>query len=314
MDNPNNILITREEIEDILNKYGNIGAPPTTDVIPNVDQRLLINNPIHYQKAFTHESYYQSVRNTINNGEIVNCYLNYTPDESSERLEFLGDHLLKLTLGRYFFLRYPNDREKFMTDLKIKIEQCSMLHKIGIELGFKKWLLLSLSVENNTMLGCDLGRNSKAYIEDVFEAFIGAIIVDFGELGIIYANRFVINIMENIIDFAELNSVDDNYKDIIVKGFVALKWPKPVFKSLESSEIPLHLKTFPTILIVEAKLLNQKQLECLTDYTNKLHLKYPEFELPECELLVAGFGTGRKNKESQQECCRQAILNLGMNC
>lgn len=311
MDNPNNILVSKTDIEDILNRFGNIGGPVSDTRTDTQCPRLLINNLFYYQKAFTHESYYQSVRNMINNQDVSKCYLTFIPDESSERLEFLGDNVLKMIMGWYFFTRYPDDREKFMTNLKIKIEQSSMLNKIGLELGFKKYLLLSLSVENNTMLGCDLGRNSSCYIEDAFESFIGAIVVDFGEMGIIYANRFFINVMENLIDFAELNSIDDNYKDIIVKTFVSLKWPKPNFTSLESSDTPLNLKIFPTILVIEREFLSIKQIECLLDYTRKLILKHPELNINLGDnSLVAGFGTGRRNKQAQQECSRQAIINL----
>jgi len=237
-----------------------------------------------------------------------NCYIDYICKESNERLEFLGDHILKMVMGRYFYYRYPDDREKFLTDLKIKIEKCSSLHQIGVRLGFKKYLLLSLSVENNTMLGADKGRNDSKYYENAFEAFVGAIVVDHGELGLIYANRFVVNVMENIIDFAELNSIDDNYKDIIVKMYTANKWGKPHLECFEDADTPLNLKVFPTILIVPKDILNNNQLECILDYTTKLKTKYT---IPD-NVLVAGFGTGRNTKQAQQECFKQAIINLGL--
>jgi dsRNA-specific ribonuclease len=34
----------------------------------------------------------------------------YIPKESSERLEYLGDHILKAIMGRYLFERFGNER------------------------------------------------------------------------------------------------------------------------------------------------------------------------------------------------------------
>jgi dsRNA-specific ribonuclease len=173
MENPNNCLITKKDVENILNYFGNIG---------DNDTYLNINNLEHYQNAFVHESYYQAVQYHFSKNEkkeeLQNCYL---PKSSSERLEYLGDHILKSTLGRYLFERFGNEREGFLTKLKIKIEKCSMLHKIGVTLGFKKFLLLSLQVENQTILCIERGRNTPSFYEDAFEAFIGSILVDFGE-------------------------------------------------------------------------------------------------------------------------------------
>ena len=137
MDNPNNCLITTKDVENILNYFENIG---------DNGQRLVINNLEHYQQAFIHESYYQAVQYFFTKNENIDDksgLFYYVPKESSERLEYLGDHILKAVMGRYLFERFGNEREGFLTRLKIKIEKCSMLHKIGVTLGFKKFLLLS---------------------------------------------------------------------------------------------------------------------------------------------------------------------------
>ena len=92
MDNLNNKLITRQEVENILNYFENIGDNGT---------RLAINNLEHYQQAFIHESYYQSVQYHFTKGETVkedNTLFSYVPKESSERLEYLGDHILKAVM------------------------------------------------------------------------------------------------------------------------------------------------------------------------------------------------------------------------
>ena len=190
-----------------------------------------------------------------------------------------------------------------------------MLHKISSTLGFKKYILLSLSIENQGLLAIDKGRNTPNYHEDAFEAFVGAIVEDFGEKGYLYADRFVRKIIEEIVDFAEINSVNDNYKDTLVKTFVALKWPKPTFICINDSDT-IHLKMFPKILVIELDLLDEKQLKCCRDYNLKVREKYKSNKdvcvIPGNQMII-GLGYGRKNIQSEQECSRQALLNLGFS-
>lgn len=320
MDNPINVLITKEDIENILNYFGNIG---------NNNTRLLINNIEPYQIAFTHESYYQSVLNFLNTkNESINksLYLNYIPKESSERLEFLGDHILKAIVGRYLFERFPNEREGFLTKLKIKIEKCSMLHKIGVILGFKKYILLSLQVENQTILDSQRGRNTPSYYEDSFEAFVGAILEDFNEYGYIYAERFVRNIIEHIIDFSELISRNDNFKDSLQRYFQSLKWKTPVYIDL-TKEGPLYriiftraltitseqFKTFDSLVQNNISVYNK---ELLNMYKSNMDI-YKKLQdiTAESKMYIIGIGTGRKVIQAEQDCAKQSlkILNLSLN-
>ena len=216
MDNPINKLITKDEVENILNHFGNLGKN---------DTKLLINSVEIYQIAFVHESYYMSVVKNIlhKNKEVYDNYkifLNYIPKCSNERLEFLGDNILKSILGKYIYSRFGEEREAFLTTLKIKLEKGTALHKFAKILNFKKWLLLSLQVENETILDMDRGRNQPDYYENAFEAFIGALVEDFnGDITI--AENFIINIIENTINFSDLISNNENYKDLNQRVFQA---------------------------------------------------------------------------------------------
>ena len=316
MDNPNNRLITKQDVENILNYFGNIG---------NNDTPLCINNLEHYQHAFVHESYYQAVQYHFSKNEIKeNDNIIYLPKSSSERLEYLGDHILKAVMGRYLFERFGNEREGFLTRLKIKIEKCSMLHKIGVTLGFKKFLLLSLQVENQTILDLDRGRNTPSYYEDSFEAFIGSILVDFGEIGYLYADRFVRNVIENIIDFAELISKNDNFKDSLQRYFQSLKWKTPTYTSL-NEEGPLYRKIFTRMMV-----FTQEQFSEMDSLVQSTILKYTSCILEEYKInnpivysklfslrqqgnYILGIGFGRKATNAEQECAKQCLLNLSLD-
>jgi dsRNA-specific ribonuclease len=318
MDNPNNKLITKEEIENILNYFGNIG---------DNGERLCVDNLEPFQRAFIHESYYQSVQNSILNNLVQqnNTYLSLIPTESNERLEFLGDHILKAIAGRYLFERFDEEREGFLTKLKIKIEKCTMLHKIGVTLGFKKHLLLSLQVENQTILDIDRGRNCPSYYEDAFEAFIGAIVVHFQDKGYTFAERFVKFVIENIIDFAQIISVNDNHKDSLQRYFQSRqKWKTPVYVSL-NEEGPLYRKVFTRMLTISQQQLDeldesiQKKVKCYThsvlaEYkqcSNDIFLKL--LSLQETGKFVLGIGFGRKVTAAEQDCAKTCLNNLDID-
>ena len=262
MNNPHNVLITREQVENILNYYENIG---------DNGKKLSINDLDHYQQAFVHESYYQAVQSYFSKVDMEidnNMVFPYVPKESSERLEYLGDHILKAIMGRYLFERFKTEREGFLTRLKIKIEKCSMLHNIAVELGFRKYLLLSLQVENQTILDIDRGRGTPSFFEDAFEAFIGSILLDFGEHGYVYAERFVRSVIENIIDFSELISKNDNFKDSLQRYFQSLKWKTPVYTVL-TEQGPLYRKIFTRMLTI-----NKEYFLCLDPIIQKIIKKY----------------------------------------
>jgi len=318
MDNPNNVLITKEEVEDILNYFGNIG---------NNGKKLEIINLEHYQNAFVHESYHQSILN-ISNNPPSKIYINYMSTSSNEILEFLGDHVLKLTLGRYLYKRFGTEREGFLTRLKIKIEKCSMLHQIALTLGFKKYLLLSLQIENQSILEQNRGRGTNAYYEDSFEAFLGAIMEDFEEQGYIYAERFIWNIIENIIDFAELINTNDNHKDSLQRYYQAHKWLTPKYINI-NEEGPIYRKIFTRILIINSEQFSQlttDQQKKIIKY-NSENLEYYKTTYPNqyIELFKLLFpensnknyilciGKGRKVTESEQVAAKQGLNILGLD-
>jgi dsRNA-specific ribonuclease len=322
MDNLNNRLVTKLEVENILNYFENIGDD---------GQRLVINNLEHYQQAFIHESYYQAVQyfftkneNKNENTDDKSGLFYYVPKESSERLEYLGDHILKAVMGRYLFERFGNEREGFLTRLKIKIEKCSMLHKIGVTLGFKKFLLLSLQVENQTILDIDRGRNTPSYYEDAFEAFIGSILLDFGERGYLYADRFVRSVIENIIDFAELISKNDNFKDSLQRYFQSLKWKTPIYSSL-NEEGPLYRKVFTRMLTINSdqyELLDKTVQNMIKIYSSKIleeyRVKNPQIYTKLITIYqkndyIIGIGFGRKVTSAEQECAKTCLLNLQLD-
>ncbi|MEK4441141.1 MULTISPECIES: ribonuclease III [Niallia] len=112
------------------------------------------------KQAFTHSSYVNEHRRK--------------PHEDNERLEFLGDAVLELTVSKFLFNKFPMMSEGELTKLRAAIVCEPSLVSFANELSFGKYVLLGKGEE---MTG---GRTRPALLADVFEAFIGALYLDQG--------------------------------------------------------------------------------------------------------------------------------------
>ncbi|MGN8844846.1 ribonuclease III [Niallia sp. HCP3S3_B10] len=117
------------------------------------DEKLL-------KQAFTHSSYVNEHRRK--------------PHEDNERLEFLGDAVLELTVSKFLFKKFPMMSEGELTKLRAAIVCEPSLVSFANELSFGNYVLLGKGEE---MTG---GRTRPALLADVFEAFVGALYLDQG--------------------------------------------------------------------------------------------------------------------------------------
>ncbi|QED47504.1 ribonuclease III [Cytobacillus dafuensis] len=112
------------------------------------------------KQAFTHSSYVNEHRRK--------------PNEDNERLEFLGDAVLELTVSKFLFIKYPMMSEGELTKLRAAVVCEPSLVSFAHELSFGNLVLLGKGEE---MTG---GRERPALLADVFESFIGALYLDKG--------------------------------------------------------------------------------------------------------------------------------------
>lgn len=124
------------------------------------------------KQAFTHSSF-------------VNEHKGKT-FQDNERLEFLGDAVLELTVSQFLFTHFPKMSEGEMTKLRASIVCEPSLVRFAELLKFGELVLLGKGEE---MTG---GRQRPALLADVFEAFIGALYLDQG-LAVVthFLDRFV---------------------------------------------------------------------------------------------------------------------------
>ncbi|SDM54062.1 RNAse III [Psychrobacillus sp. OK028] len=122
--------------------------------------QIRFHNPALLYQAFTHSSYVNEHRRKF-----------FT---DNERLEFLGDAVLELSVSQYLFQQYTGMSEGELTKLRAAIVCEPSLVLFANELNFGKYVLLGKGEE---LTG---GRERPALLADVFEAFIGALYLDQG--------------------------------------------------------------------------------------------------------------------------------------
>lgn len=118
-----------------------------------VDEKVL-------QTAFTHSSYANEER--------------LPKTATNERLEFLGDAALELLISEYLYKRYPEKQEGELSKLRAQIVRTESLAEFSRRCEFDKYLLLGKGEEK---MG---GRVRDTNLENLFEAFLGALVIDQG--------------------------------------------------------------------------------------------------------------------------------------
>ena len=112
------------------------------------------------KQAFTHASYVNEHR--------------YSQHADNERLEFLGDAVLEVTVSEYLYRLFPDRPEGELTKLRAAIVCEPSLVKFAENLEFGHYVLLGKGEE---LTG---GRTRPALLADVFESFVGALYLDQG--------------------------------------------------------------------------------------------------------------------------------------
>jgi len=213
--NFNNILISKDDIINIMKSL-------------NIDNFNLINLDL-YQRAFIHKSYckmkdYEEYQKPDNCLELFNV--------SYETLEFIGDSFLGNIISHYLYQRYfikHNKDEGFLTKLKVRFVCGEQLANLSNKLNVNKYMIISKHIEDN----CD-GRNNLNILEDIFEAFVGALYTDTNDFKLV--EKFIINVIEKHIDFTDIILKDNNYKDQILRYFQHNYKIYPTYKTLKNTD------------------------------------------------------------------------------
>ena len=119
---------------------------------------IKFNNEKLLEDAFTHSS-----------------YSNEHPGRKDyEKLEFLGDAVLELAVSDYLYRHFPRLNEGELTRMRSNIVRTEGFSEFAIECGFPEEINLGKGEEKAG------ARKRKTLLEDVFEAFNGALFLDQG--------------------------------------------------------------------------------------------------------------------------------------
>jgi ribonuclease-3 len=188
----------------------------------------------------------------------------------NERLEFLGDSILGMLIAEYLYLQLPKTPEGELSCFRSKLVEANSCVQYIQKLDIGQFILLGKGERMND------GRGRETILADLFEAIIGAILLDGG---IEAARNFLFN---NFLDDIQhtLSTPIYNWKAQL-QDFCQRKFQKtPVYQVLEESG-PDHSKIFTISVII-----NDQEM---------------------------GYGEGSSKKEAQQAAAADALSRLKSN-
>ena len=280
--NENNFYISKEIIQNIL-KIGGIDKE--------------INNLELWQQSFIHKSYcinndFKKHEKFYGNIDSINItekkYKDILPlqEDSNEVLEWLGDGIIQAVVAIYLFNRYKTQREGFLTKIRSKLVKTETLSKLALALNFDKYLIISKHIE----IICN-GRKNARILEDSFEAFIGAMMNEFGALnkeeGFNICSKFIITVIEKTIDITELILNDDNFKDQLMR----------YYQKMYNGKFPIYEQKNIITTISDNGIANKKFQMFVRDTDNN----------------IIGEGIARSKKEAEQKAAKAALMHFGIS-
>ncbi len=298
--NEKNRVITKEYIRNTLSNYG-------------IDYQ--VNDIRLFQIAMTHTSYIKKDFKNAKNFKSIFMGINLIGGDmlvpiskeqiefavplgavSYERIEYLGDSILRQIVSDYLFVRYKEMQEGHLTKLRSQIENGSSLAEMTRRIGLQKYVLLSRNQE--VLKARD--KNDKIQC-DIFEAFVAALYLDkmkisYNDIGkdpeLIQKSRsdayqlcydFVIALIEDEIDLTALLETDTNYKDKLLQYYHECNWGDPKYNTMD----------------------------ILYD-NSKLGKKYFKMYVRDLDGNIIGIGMGSSKQKGEKLAAKKALQHLNV--
>ena len=248
-------MSTKYEIEFLLNP---VNQEITEDIINNIFNKYKINFQVNnnidiFIQGLTHQSFSVNINNYNElKQEFLKIHKNlvFVKNYNYERLEFLGDAIIKPIISIYLVERYPYENEGFLSTLRTKIESTNTLSHFFKCLGLQDYILLSQTTEQEN------GRNNIHILEDCFEAFIGALFKYAQLNGISYGD--IMNIIQKLVNI--LIETELNLSELIqMKDY---KGALNEYCHKEKIQLPKYIKNNITshLQTYEGKYANEKEI------------------------------------------------------
>lgn len=142
-----------------------------------------------YDRALTHSSFtYENKLSAIDN---------------YERLEYLGDAVLKLLVSEYLFERFPEYREGDLTKIRAVVVSDAKLAELAEQMNLGEFIIFGASEARSG------GRKKVSNLACAFEALLGALFLD-GKM--LEARDLIRDQLEHLVTEIDMSKTKDNYK------------------------------------------------------------------------------------------------------
>ena len=218
---------------------------------------LVFSDETLLETAFTHTSY-------ANEHRLLKISHN-------ERLEFLGDAVLQLLISEYLYKKYPKKPEGDLSKLRSTIVREESLAGFSRDCQFDQFIKLGRGEEKSG------GRNRDTILGDLFEAFLGALLLD---KDVEAVRTFLYQIMIPKVEAGDFEQVID-YKTKL-QELLQVNGDVEILYQVVSETGPAHAKEFAVSVSVDGR--------------------------------VVGDGKGRSKKLAEQEAAKNAYEKENHSC
>ena len=169
--------------------------------------------------ALTHRSYVNEHKKSVT--------------EHNERLEFLGDAVLELSVTDYLFRNF-NEQEGILTSWRASLVRTESIGEAGDRLGYEKLLRMSKGEKNGSL------RARQQILANAFEAVIGAIYLERGYADAdVFIKKHILSKLDGILESGSWRDPKSHLQEVSQR----IDSQTPVYKVLEETG-PDHDKIF----------------------------------------------------------------------
>ena len=237
----------------------------------NTEREQLIKSLLHklstdfsnldlLNQALTHRSY--SKERQIPNGE------------DNERLEFLGDAVLKCTIAEFLFRHYPEKNEGELSKLQSMYISDSLLASKARGLDLGKYILFGPNELSND------GRNNDSILANALESIFAAFFLDGG---LDAARHLILHLLSGILSNEENIDFLKDYKSTLQEYTQHFGDGLPIYEVI-LEDGPPHHRTF--------------EVRCT---------------IPHKEETLSETGQGKSKKIAEQEAAKRLCIRLKLS-
>ncbi len=165
----------------------------------------------------------------------------------NQRLEYLGDAVLELTISTHLYQRFPDLKEGSLTQLRASLVSKPALASAARQINLGSALLMSNGEDGSG------GRERDSNLADAFESIAGAIYLD---SGLESATIVILQLLSTQLEDLNPANAQGNSKGELQEILQQITPEAPIYKVLKE-EGPPHDRIFLCVVIWQDKELGQ---------------------------------------------------------